>query len=134
MPATAIALSEPERQNIYALRIEGRSLREIGAATGRHWTTVRHAIAADGQQAKLATVRTMRSAIAHFRFAPQAKRLRLLRVCDDVLLEARNWCRGQQIINAGMLSHATRLSYDDAMTFLRVFWWVSRPVSLRHRA
>lgn len=135
MPATALALSEPERQSIYALRVAGHSLREIGAATGRHWTTVRKAVATDGQQAKLATVRTMRSAIAHFRFAPQAKRLRLLRVCDDVLLGARNWCRGQQIINAGMLSASIDgLSYDDAMTFLRVFWWVSRPVSLRHRA
>jgi hypothetical protein len=133
MPAAlALALTEPERQNIYALRIQGRSLREIGAATGRHWTTVRHAIRADGQQAKLRDARTMRSAVAHFRFVPIAERLRLLRVDDDTLLEARDWCHGQARIDAGMLSRAVDgLSYNDAKTFLRVFWWVARPVSLR---
>ena len=134
MTAAALALTEPERQVIYSLRLEGRSLREIGRETGRHWTTVRKAVQAEGQQAKLATVRTMRSAIAHFRFVPQPKRLRLLRVTDDALLEARNWCRRQDSITAGMLSCATSLSYDDAMTFLRVFWWVARPISLRHQA
>lgn len=132
MALAALALNEPERQVIYQLRIEGRSLREIGAATGRHWTTVRKAIQADGQQAKLATVRRMRAAIAHFRHVPQPERLRLLRVTDDTLLKARDWCLGQSRIDAGMLSRAIdRLSYNDAKTFLRVFWWVSRPVSLR---
>jgi hypothetical protein len=133
MPAAALALTEPERQTIYQLRVEGRSLREIGRATERHWTTVRKAVRAEGQQAKLHSVRTMRSAISHFRFVPQPKRLRLLRVTDRALLEARDWCRGQDRLNAGMLSHSTSLSYDDSMTFLRIFWWVSRPISLRHQ-
>jgi hypothetical protein len=134
MSTAALALSEPERQVIYQLRLDGLSLREIGTRTGRHWTTVRKAVRADGQQAKLHDVRTMRSAIAHFRFVPPPKRMRLLRVCDAVLAEARDWCRHQQRINAGMLCASVGgLSYDDAMTFLRIFWWVTRPISLRHQ-
>lgn len=132
MSTAALALTEPEREQIYLLRANGHSLREIGQRTGRHWTTVRKAVLAGGQQAKLSDVRTMRSAIAHFRFIPPSERLRLLRVTDEVLLEARNWCHGQARITAGMLAAAVDgLSYNDAKTFLRIFWWVSRPVSLR---
>src|SRR3982750_315798 len=126
-------LSEPERRSIYQLRLEGRSLREIGQEVGRHWTTVHKAVAAN-RPAKLDDVRRMRKAIAHHRFTPPHKRLRLLRVTDAALLGARDWCRGQDSLNAGLLAAATVLGYDDAVTFLRIFWWLERPVSLGQRA
>lgn len=131
---STVVLSEPERQSIYALRLEGRSLREIGQELGRHWTTVRKAVSAEAGLDKLEDVRRMRKAIAHYRFAPPAKRLRLLRATDNTLLEARDWCRRQDNLTAGLLAAATSLSYNDAVTFLRIFWWCARPVSLRHTA
>jgi hypothetical protein len=136
MQAGAIALTEPERQNIYRLRVQGLSLREIGEKVGRHFTVVRKYCAADGHDAKLATVRSMRAAIAHHRHTAPLQRMRLLRVTDRTLLAARDFCRHATppVTTAALAAAVPGLAENDARAFLSVFWWLSRPISLRHRA
>lgn len=127
--------TEEERALMCRLRAQGLSLREIGAAVGRDHKTVRLVTTAGGNAAHLEDVRRMRAAISHNRFRTRAERLRLLRLDDATLLAVRDWCRAQEHgIDAGAVSRAVPgVSYDQAKTWLRIFWWVSRPVSLRTR-
>jgi hypothetical protein len=136
MTAAALALREPERQAIYRLRIQGLSLREIAGKVGCHFTVVRKYVQTDGHDTKLRTVQAMRHAIAHHRFADPAHRMRLLRVTDRTLLAARDFCRvaTPPVTTAALASAVPALSENDARTFLQIFWWLSRPISLQRRA
>lgn len=136
MPAADLALREPERQAIYRLRIQGLSLREIGEKVGCHFTVVRKYCATDNHDAKLRTVRAMRAAIAHHRHTGPHQRMRLLRVTDSTLLAARDFCRHATppVTTAHLAAAVPGLAENDARAFLSVFWWLSRPISLRYRA
>lgn len=128
----ALALTDTELENIHSLRVAGHSLREIGQRTGRHWTTVHAALAGPDRPARIGDAAAIRATIARSHRISRYERLRLLGIDDATMLDARDHCLLHDGQNAAQLAaNVPGMSENLARLWLRVFWWVSRPVSLR---
>lgn len=129
----ALALTDTERETMQDMRRAGRTLREIGQATSRHFTTV-HAVVTPrdsrDRHDRVGDARACRAAIARSQRLARHERTRLLGLDDDTMLEARDECLLNEARNPVHLAAAVPgLNENMARLWLRVFWWVSRPAA-----